>query len=55
MGRVWKAFENSQLIPAARRVDWYARGVPGATAREINKDTGRPSFDRRVDVSGGWY
>ena len=25
------------MIPAARRADWYARGVGGAAAREIKK------------------
>jgi hypothetical protein len=28
---------STGVIPAARRVDWYARGVGGAAAREINK------------------
>jgi hypothetical protein len=32
-----KKIKHHLIRPAAQRADWYARGVGGAAAREINK------------------
>ncbi len=50
------------LIPAARRDDWYARALGGATehareraAREINAGTDGPTAGEWVGISGRRY
>jgi hypothetical protein len=37
INRVGQHVEKTAVIPAARRADWYARGVGGAAACEINR------------------
>jgi hypothetical protein len=42
------------VIPAARRADWYARGVGGAAAREIKKiPAARPLIEESMFRAAG--
>jgi hypothetical protein len=43
-----------QIIPAAQRADWYARGVGGAAACEINKiPADRPLIEESMFRAAG--
>jgi hypothetical protein len=45
---------NFGIIPAAQGADWYARGVGGAAAGEINKiPAARPSIEESMFRAAG--